>query len=336
MGSSRVIPLPNTSGRATDTKKGSTTSKASGSGSGGQTAQQKADASARAAENRAIARQKAAEKKAGKRFLEGAANLQFQIDALKHALTKDFASARDNNLRDINTVLTQQLNLLKEGHGKRAQEFLLSGKDNEIATGSVLEHGFGNLVRERQDTMSAILEQGAGETDTMRALLMSARNWSTNANEANRAFFDTQRSINTGIADLNIDTKTELANAAVAAEADKERIWQNYYDRRSESYTQLGNTYGAQADYYAQAKEMGVKPKKGAESAAEKAMKDSFMNASKESGKSYTNAGLPDWISGFQGQAKLTGTQSNSNLAAAVRFEPIEKAEGAMLRKWAA
>jgi hypothetical protein len=305
------------------------------SGGGGKTPQQKADASARAAENRAVARANAEKKKAGKRFLEGAANLKFQIDALKHALKTDFKSARNNNLRDINKVLGQQFGLLKEGHTKRAAEFLESGKDNAKATGGVAERGFSNLVRERQDTMSAILEQGAGETDTMRALLMSARNWHSNASESNRAFFDTRASINSGINDLNIDTKTELANASVAAEADKERIWQNYYDRRSESYTQLGNTYGQQADYYAQAKEMGVKPKRGAEKKAEKAMKKAFMDASKESGKSYTNAGLPDWISGYQGQAKLTGTQSNANLAAAVTFDKLEKAEGANLRTWA-
>ena len=225
--------------------------------------------------------------------------------------------------------------MLTKQHRLRADEFLKSAQDNEVAAGSTAERSFSNLVRERQDTMTNILEQGAGETDAMKAMLMSARNWHSNAAESNRAYFDTQRSINSGINDLNIGTQTELANAATTAEADRERMWQKYYDNRVEAFTQLGNIKGQQADYYAQAKEMGVKPKKGVEKAAEDAMKKAFKDSSLEAGKGYTQQGLPTWISDYQGQEQVQGKQSNTELAGALTMEKMAKAEGATLRKWA-
>ena len=210
---------------------------------------------------------------------------------------------------------------------------MAAGADTERASSDAAERGFSNLVRERQDSLTSILEQGAGETDAMRALVMSARNWHSNAAENNRTYFDSMRNINAGITDLNVDTQSALANAARTAEGARETVWQDYYDRRGQAFTQLGNVLGQQAEYYAQAKEMGVNPPKGAESAAEKAMKDAFNNATIESGKSYTQQGLPEWISRYQGQDQLQARQSNTNLGS-VEFEKMAKAEGATLRKW--
>jgi hypothetical protein len=169
----------------------------------------------------------------------------------------------------------------------------------------------------------------------MQAMLMAAKNWNANASEANRSYFDSMRSVNAGIMDLNVDTRGELANTFSGAEVERDRIWQEYYNKRSEAFTQLGNVKGQQADLYAQAKELGVKPKKGTEKAAEDAMKKAFKDSAVETGKGYTQQALPDWISGFEGQEQLRPAQSNSNLAAAVTFDPMAKAEGATLRKWA-
>jgi hypothetical protein len=292
--------------------------------------------SARAAENRAVARQKASEKKAGKRFLEGAANLELQAKALRHALKIDFAKSRDNNLADIGMVLAQNIAALKKGSADRSVQLLGAASDTEKATADTAEHGISNVFRERQDTLSGILQQGAGETDTMRAMLMSARNWHENASENNRSYFDTIRSINTSITDLNVDTKNALIETSTNAEAERDRIWQSFYDRRSETFTQLGNVKGQQADYYAQAKEMGVKPKKGVEKAAEKAMERAFMDAALEAGKGYTQKALPAWVTDYKGTEMVKAVQSNSNLSAAMTLDPVEKAEGATLRKWAA
>jgi hypothetical protein len=81
---------------------------------------------------------------------------------------------------------------------------------------------------------------------------------------------------------------------------------------------------------------MGVKPKKGVEKEAEKAMNKAFKDAAVETGKSYTQQETPESISGYTGQELIKARQSNSNLAAAVTFDPLAKAEGATLRKWAA
>ena len=292
--------------------------------------------SARAAENRAVARANADKKKAGKRYLEQAANLEAQAKALKYALKTAFGSARDQNLTDLSLVLNQQIKLLKEGHGLRVEQFMKSAKDSEIATGGKSEENISNAVRERQDSMSALLEQGAGETDALRTMVMAARNWHANQSDVNRSYFDSMRSVNQGIVDLNIDTKSAMTNLNASTEAERERIWQDYYNRRSESFTQLGNIKGQQRDYYAQAKEMGVSPKKGAEKAAKDASYKAFMDAAKEAGKSYVNKGIPAWLQKWQGADELEARQSNSNLAAAMQFEDVGKAEGATLRKWAA
>lgn len=297
-------------------------------------AQARADAAA--AEKRAIARDKAAKKKTGQKYLEQAANLSEQAKAIRQALNSEFGAARDNNLADISRTLGAQLDSLMAGQKLRAQEFIQAGLDTEAATGAQQETAFSNAIRERQDTLSNILEQGAGETDTMRAMLMSARNWNANAAEGNRAYFDTMRSVNQGIVDLNIDTKAGLSNAFSGAEAERDRIWQDFYNRRTEAFNNLGNVYGQQADYYASAKEMGVKPKKGAEKTAEDAMKKAFANSALESGKGYTQEALPEWISSFTGQDRLRAKQSNTDLAAAVKIDKVAKAEGATLRRWEA
>jgi uncharacterized protein YdaT len=327
-----VVTRPTSKGPATSSKSSSSSKASSKSKT---TPESRARADAKAAEKRAVARANADKKKAGQRYLENAANLELQAKAIKDALNVEFARGRDQNLSDLDKVLTQQLNTLKEGAQLRGMQFLKQAEDTEGATAGVAESGISNLVRERSDSLNAVLEHGAGETDAMRAMLMSARNWHANAQENNRSYFDTMNSVNNSIVDLNIDTKTGLSNAANQAESERERIWQDYYNRRSEAYTQYGNIKGQQAEYFAQAKEMGVKPKKGEEAAAEKAMKEAFQNAADESGKSYVNQGLPEWIQEYKGTEQVQARQSNTNLAAAIEFQPVKKAEGATLRKWA-
>ena len=285
------------------------------------------------AEKRAVARENEAKRKAGKRYLVQAKNLEAQAKALQDALKTEFARARDQNLRDVALRISEQLGILKQDAALRAGTLISAAKDTEKATAGATEEGFGNLVRERQDSMTAVLEHGAGETDALRAMVMSARNWSANQSEINRGYFDTLASVNQGIVDLNVDTKSALANAAARGESDRESIWESFYGRRSETYTQLGNIRGQQADYYAQAKEMGVKPGKGAEARATKEMKSAYDAAANEAGKSYVQKALPAWIQNYQGTAQVARRQTNTNLGA-VEFEQADRAEGATLRKW--
>jgi vacuolar-type H+-ATPase subunit E/Vma4 len=297
-------------------------------------AENRARADARAAENRANARADADKRKAGQKYLTQAENLAIQAAAIKKALSTYFASNRDQNLTDISKNLGEQIDLLKSSTNKRARSFLDSAADTEKAAGDNAEAGLSNLVRERQDAMMGILQNGAGETDAMRAMLMSARNWQANASEGSRAYFDSMRSVNSGITDLNADAQTAFGNAYRSAEGERDAVWDDFYRKRSESYTQLGNIYGTQANYYAEAKALGVSPKKNAVKNATAGMKDAYTQASAEAGKSYKQKELPDWVQDYAGQAPVQTRLSNTDLAAAVTIGPAEKAQGASLRRW--
>ena len=321
--------------QAKKSTKKSSSKKSSSKKSSTKSAQQKVNAAARAAEKRAVAREKATKKDAGKRYRRQAATLEVQAKALQKALSTTYRKGLDQNLSDVGQVLEQQLNILKSGHAASLREFQTAAEDTEIATAGNAEGTLGNMVRERSEVMGEILTQGAGETDALKAMVSAARNWQSNTSDANRSYFDTMRSVNQGIVDLNVDTKSALANTSVQAEAEKENLWRNFYERKSESYTQLGNIRGQQADYYDMATEMGVKSGKK-KKAAKADMKQSFNRASNFAGKSYDNPGIPEWIEEYEGAPPIAREKSNSNLAAATYVEGPQKAEGASLRKWAA
>lgn len=303
-------------------------------------------------------------RKAANRLNDQARQMGSQIQALKDAIKNEFARSRKQNISDVNLMLNQQFDLLKGDAEKRGAQFLEAAADADKATADVQEGGFRNLVRERADTLTSILEVGAGETDAVKAMLMNARNWNANASDASRSYFDTMQSINQGITDLNIDTKTSLANAHTTAQGAREQIWQDYYNRRSEAMTALGNTYGDQLNLMNQAKDLdpkskatatdkdskalfeggGVLPGKrnakgkggkgGAVAAAEKGIKSQFAAASNELGKSYVQRPLPEWIAEYEGTPLQERRQENTNLAAAPIFEGVQKAQGATLRTW--
>lgn len=295
-----------------------------------------AQADQRAAETRAEARAAELRRKTGQRYLKQAENLEAQAKALQHALRVSFKQNLDQNLRDVGEMLDSQLGQLKTNYADRLSSFREVEADTEQAAEQHSASTFENLVRERQDTMTGMLSQGAGETDAMRAMVIAARNWRDNESEGNRAYFDSMRGVRSGIVDLASDTRSAMMNAQRAGEAERERLWQNFYDRRSESFTQLGNLRQQQADYYASAEEMEVKPPVALSTRRNEAATN-FMNAAKEAGKSYVQKGVPDWITGY-GQADMdqkNARRANTDLAAAVRFEPIQQAEGATLRRWA-
>jgi hypothetical protein len=293
-----------------------------------------ARADALAAEKRANARADADKRRAGKRYLSGAQNLEGQARAIENALKTQFGKNLKSNLADVGLNLKQQVDVLTSGAKARGAQFVATARDNEKATADALMGSAQNMTRERADAMAQLVQQGAGETDTMRSMLMAARNMQANASEANRSYFDTVRSINTGITDLNVDTKTALSNMYMSAEQERDRLYTDYYSRRGEAYTQLGNIRGQQQDLYEQAGEMGVKAGKGEMAQTEKQRDTAYGNASKEIGNDYKQKPLPDWVKNYKGQGKVAERQSNTNLAAAVTIGKAEKAEGASLRRW--
>lgn len=309
---------------------------------------------AAAYERRAVARENAAKKKAGKRYLDQASNLEAQAKALRFALKKSYKGALKQNLGDVNRVLKQQQGLVREGYRARRGALAGADRDNEMAAAGQSGANMTNLARERSSALSETAALGAGESDTLRSMSMSLRNWTANQSDVQRSYSDTLRSINSSRVDLNIDTKTAFANNQLQAQGDKEQLWTNYYDRRSESLTQLGNIRGQQADYFAMAKEMGVgglgKPKKAGggkkgqfshtpvrnQAQATKASEKAFMAAARASGQSWKNPGLSKGVKNWDGRGpfKETNNFSNSALLNSTDLGGTKRPEGATLRKW--
>lgn len=273
--------------------------------------------------------------RAGKSELAKARDLEAQLAAFRLALsTKGLSKARRQNIKDVERALLSQLNEAKDAASQRYNAFVTAGENAEIDTGRQLEAGVSNAVRERAEAMSQLLSQGAGETDAMRAMLMAARNWQANAGEANRSYFDSMASANAGITDLSLDTETAMANAFRGAESEKDRLWQDYYKSRADTFTSRSNVYNQMLAHYRVAEAYDVEPKKGKKKRAKEGIEEDSLASARAMSKSYKQKKLPGWISGYSAGAQLQARQSNSNLAAAMTIEPTVKSEGASLRRW--
>ena len=222
------------------------------------------------AQRRAEKQQKERDDRTGKRYLKQAKNLDSQASALKKALG-EMKERRKQDIQDITRTRDTQLADIASSATELGKTYTVAGENNEAATAATQESGMANLVRERQDALGQILTQGAGESDTLKAMLIAARNQNANAAEGNRAFYDTLASINQGVVGLNEDTKTKLSNAWIAGEGEKEQIWRDYLEARGEALTQLGQVRTAQADAYANAEEYEAKiPRLGKNKKAKK------------------------------------------------------------------
>jgi hypothetical protein len=311
------------------TSKGKTLGKKSSSGSsgGGGKNESPVDKQLRAQEER--------DTRAGKSELQKAKDLEAQLEAFRIALSsKGLSKARRQNIRDVEQALLSQLDEAKQGATMRYDAFLTAGQNAEVDTARVAETGVSNMVRERQEAMSQLLSQGAGETDATRAMLMAARNWQANAGEANRAYFDSMASTNAGITDLSLDTETAMANAFRGAESEKDRLWQEYYKSRADTLTSRSNTYNQMLAHYRVAESYEVEPKKGKKKEAKQGIEQDSAAAARTLSRSYKQKQLPDWISGYSAGAQLEARQGNTNLAAAPVIGASVKPDGASLRRW--
>lgn len=316
----------------------------------------------------------AANRKAAARYRRQAKNLEAQAKALRHALRVDLKKGLLQQLADINQVSKQQDKIIRQGFRERMGSLLGAAEDNTKAAEAQTGINEQNLVRERNSALSEAMAQGAGESDALRAMMMSLRNWNANQTEIERGYFDTLRSIQSGQTDLETDTRTALVNNAIQRNSDKEMLWTNYYNQRSEIWTQLGNVRGQQADYYAMANEYGGgggggrKGKKdgdqagvggkehrggmlnratdgggkgkgggggGGVNAATAQAAHAFMQASKELGRSWDNPGVSKRIMRWDGAEDIASTRTQAPGLQAIKTVSLDKKpEGATLRKW--
>ena len=302
--------IPKATGTPSTTPQRSTTPSSTRTSTGTTSKSSTKRNSASSLQKRAEKKQAERELKTGERYLTQASNLNPQARALIEALD-ELKKRRRGDIRDIIDTRDSQIEQLMASAEALGQGYAQSGVDNEMAAAGSLEGGYANMVRERQDALTQLLTQGAGESDMMKTMLIAARNQQANAAEANRSFYDTLTSINAGITNLNEDTQTKLAGAWITAEGEKEQIWRDYMDSRNDAMVQLGQIRTAQADAYANAKEYGAKiPRLGAGKKKKKKVKPEDLKAS---GK------------GFLKPARASSAQSS--LAVAAKEEEPETPE---------
>ena len=216
-------------------------------------------------------------------------------------------------------MYTQQRSTLLQSYGEKVGALDLTRKDNEKSESDASFANLGNRARESGDLLSEAAQQGAGETDTLRSQLMAVRNWDANQGEVNRSYFDTLRSTNSAITDLNADTRTAQVNMMGQLRSDQEQVWANYYNQRADAYTQLGNMM---ANPYSNAYS-----KKGAKSA--------YSGMAKAASSAWKNPGIGDAERNWQGSVQAEeGRQNFSDIRAAAAPKERKRPEGATLREW--
>ena len=283
-----------------------------------------------------LAAQKKAQSKAAQRYLQQAKSMQGQIAALKNSLSEGFKSALNQRLANIQLVQGQQDSILMDGYNQRVKSLEGAAADNEKAEGAVSFQNLGNAARERANAVQEAMNQGAGESDVLRTGLMSLRNWSANQAEANRSYFDTLRSVNSSLGDLNVDTKSARANIASQANADRDQVWSQFHQQKSETFTNLGNLFGQQSELYGMANEqVGSKKTQKLRKNAVAKSDDAFMKASRQNAKVWENPGIGSEILNWQGRGDFQADVGPRTIGQAASDEPVKaKPEGATLRKW--
>ena len=240
-----------------------------------------------------------------------------QLTALQGLLKGGFAKAREQKLKNTHTLYAAQDKDLVNGYNSRMAGILKNRDDNEKSEVDASFANLSNRARESTDLLAQAASQGAGETDTLKTQLMAIRNWDANQADVNRSYFDTQRSINSSIADLNADTRTARMNLAVDALGDYDQIWTNYYNQRADAYTQMGNIH---ANPYSDSHD----PKSTA-----------YAGMAKEASSAWKNPGvnksLQNWKGSVQEQERKL---NNSAYKGADTVNNIKRPEGSTLKKW--
>lgn len=264
----------------------------------------------------AAAARAAAEKTARENKQNEATNTQ--VNALKKMLDSTFGHARDTKLGNIKKVLGQQDAAMLSDFEKRRDQIFGAKEDNEKAEADSSFQNLANRARERGDIIAQALSQGAGESDTLRTQLMALRNWSANQSEINRSYYDTLRSANNTLTDLNADTRTARMNLQNQANADMRQIWNDYYNQVTDTWTQIGNLEGSNTN-----------------DSFKKRYSNAFDEAAKAAGAGWKDPGISKSVTDWKGADVTEQKLNNTDKAFISRpTGAMRRPEGASLRKW--
>jgi len=280
-------------------------------------------AAANAAQAKADAEKAKAQKEAKDRSIRENEATKALVDQ-QIQLSGAFGKQRDTKLGNISTAYSASDSNLLKGYDQALGGLLSTSKDNDRSEADSSYQNIANAVRERQDILAEIGNNGGGETDILRGQLAALRNYSTNQNEVNRSFYDTLGSINRSITSLNVDTTTSRNGLWNQAESDRESAWANYYNQQADTWTQITNIENSNNN-----------TDTDSSVAYKKTQADSGKKAAEFAGSSYAKqapAGLDAW----NGKGSKEDKKLNSvNAAATVNLGgPMKRAEGATLRKW--
>lgn len=315
---------------------GGKSSSGGGGGGGGKTSSDPYLAAQQKAQREADRKEREAKQKASRKYIKAADTLQQQADALRIALGKSgFKRQLNVKLGNISTAQSQADALLMKNFNERLADLRGAQQDNEKATAAESIAGLSNRGRERANALSQAMLQGAGESDTLAAQQMALRNWEANTSETLRNYFDSTRSVNNSIGDLNADTRTARVNNVVQANADREQLWTNYYNQVSDAYTQLGNIKGQQANYLGEAYEqVASKSTRRRQARTSAASGNWYDQASKTQGKAWKNPGVSSSLRNWAGGADEKTEEFSQRPVDAALFSQGRRPEGASLRKW--
>jgi hypothetical protein len=276
-----------------------------------------------AAQAKADAEKAKAEKEAKDRSIRENAATKALVDQ-QVKLSGAFGKQRDTKLGNISRAYSASDSNLLKGYSQALGGLRSTAKDNDKSESDSTFQNISNAVREREDLLAEIGNNGGGETDVLRGQLAALRNYSANQNEINRSFFDTLNSINRSITSLNVDTGTSRNNLFNQAESDREAAWANYYNQQADTWTQITNIENSNNN-----------TDSSTSVAYKKTQPNSGAKAASYAGQSYakkTNSKLDAWSGkGGAENRKLNST----NRATTVNLGgPMKRAEGATLRKW--
>jgi hypothetical protein len=244
-----------------------------------------------------------------------------------------------SSLRQHLTNITTRLNIAdaqlvreyRTGH----QKLVKAGEDNSKDYDTKTTEGVANRGRERANALSEAMAQGAGESDVLRTQQMSLRSWNAGQMEVNRAYHDTLTSINTQIADLTGRTRTARIEGQSKANVDRDALWTDYYQARSEAYTELGNTYGRIADELGLANQAIASPGlRRRKRAADRRYRAAGAASARTTGRAWRDPGISRAYTQWKGGAEVEDLNSPSGNQEAVNEIPLKRPEGASLRRW--
>jgi hypothetical protein len=270
------------------------------------------------------------------RYLQDAKDLNGQIRALRGMLSSEgFRQALEIKLGNLDRSLRRDDRHLMAGYRARFGSLVGAATDNEKSADAQSYANLSNKGRERANALSEAFANGAGESDVLAAQQMALHNWNANQSEISRSFFDTQRSVNSSLTDLNRDTADARLSRYNQDSANRDLLWTNYYDRKNDTYTQLGNTLGQKAEFLGLANEaIASKKTRAKQHDAAAGAAQAFHGAKVGSGKAWRDPGPPAKIQNWEGRPQFDGYLSDNSRGATLTTLAPAKPEGATLRKW--